>query len=68
MEIAILDDYHDVAERYADWSSLGPDARVQVFQNALPEGDDVRANALAQFDVIVAMRERRPVWCRGAQC
>ncbi|OZI40490.1 hydroxyacid dehydrogenase [Bordetella genomosp. 1] len=60
MEIAILDDYHDVAERYADWSSLGPDARVQVFQNALPEGDDVRANALAQFDVIVAMRERTP--------
>ncbi|MFJ1300000.1 D-2-hydroxyacid dehydrogenase family protein [Pseudomonadota bacterium AL_CKDN230030165-1A_HGKHYDSX7] len=59
MEIAILDDYHDVAQRYADWASLGPDARVTVFNDALPEGE-ARARALAPFDVIVAMRERTP--------
>ena len=59
MDIAILDDYHDVAQRYADWASLGPDARVTVFNDALPEGQ-ARADALAPFDVIVAMRERTP--------
>ena len=59
MEIAILDDYHDVAQRYADWASLGPDARVTVFNDALPEGE-ARAETLAPFDVIVAMRERTP--------
>ncbi|OZI55274.1 D-2-hydroxyacid dehydrogenase family protein [Bordetella genomosp. 5] len=59
MDIAILDDYHDVAQRFADWASLGPDARVTVFNDALPEGQ-ARADALAPFDVIVAMRERTP--------
>ena len=59
MDIAILDDYHDVAQRYADWASLGPDARVTMFNDALPEGQ-ARADALAPFDVIVAMRERTP--------
>lgn len=38
MHIAILDDYHGVAERYADWTTLGAQARVQVFRDALPSG------------------------------
>ena len=58
MQIAILDDYHGVAERYADWTTLGPQAGVQVFRDALPEGVAARAQALKPFDVIVAMRER----------
>lgn len=57
MQIAILDDYHGVAERYADWSTLGPQARVQVFRDPLPAGA-ARTEALRDFDVIVAMRER----------
>ncbi|CAB3870463.1 Hydroxypyruvate reductase [Achromobacter mucicolens] len=58
MKIAILDDYHDVARRYADWTSLGGDAEVQIFNNFIP--DDQVETALAPFDVIVAMRERTP--------
>jgi len=57
MQIAILDDYHGVAERYADWSKLGPQARVTAFRDPLPDGP-ARAAALQDFDVIVAMRER----------
>ncbi|CAM4116125.1 D-2-hydroxyacid dehydrogenase family protein [Bordetella tumulicola] len=58
ISIALLDDYHDVAERYADWTTLGPQVRVQTFRDYLPEAE--RAEALQPFDVIVAMRERTP--------
>ena len=37
MKIAILDDYHDVAKRYADWGSLGGDADVRIFNNFIPD-------------------------------
>ncbi|WP_019937685.1 D-2-hydroxyacid dehydrogenase family protein [Bordetella sp. FB-8] len=59
MRIAILDDYHGAAQRYADWTVLGAQAKVQVFHQYLPEGPG-RIEALAPFDVIVAMRERTP--------
>ncbi|MGU9990366.1 D-2-hydroxyacid dehydrogenase family protein [Bordetella avium] len=55
MKIAILDDYHEVALRYADWTALGAD--VVAFRDALPEGAE-RIRVLQPFDVIVAMRER----------
>lgn len=58
ISIALLDDYHGVAERYADWTTLGPQVRVQAFRDYLPESD--RVAALQSFDVIVAMRERTP--------
>ena len=58
MKIAILDDYHGVAESYADWSALGPQASVQVFREYLPQAQ--RSAALRPFDVIVIMRERTP--------
>ena len=54
MKIAILDDYHDVARRYADWTSLGGDSEVRIFNNHIPDAQ-VEAE-LADFDVIVAMR------------
>lgn len=58
MKIAILDDYHDVAKRYADWGSLDGDAEVRIFNNFIP-AEQIEAT-LAPFDVIVAMRERTP--------
>jgi phosphoglycerate dehydrogenase-like enzyme len=51
--IAILDDYQDVARRFADWDSL--DAEVVVFTE---HHDDI--DHLEPFDVIMAMRERTP--------
>ncbi|MCE9672863.1 D-2-hydroxyacid dehydrogenase family protein [Myxococcus stipitatus] len=57
MNVAVLDDYLDVARACADWSRLPAGAMLQVFREPLV-GEDVRARALAGFDVIVAMRER----------
>ena len=53
--VAILDDYQDVARRYADWDRL--DAEVSVFTEHL-DGPDAVVAALAPFDVVVANRER----------
>lgn len=56
MNIAILDDYHGVALREADWSVLGPDVRVQSFNQAMT--GQALIEALKPFNVVVAMRER----------
>jgi phosphoglycerate dehydrogenase-like enzyme len=55
--VAVLDDYQDVAGRLADWKSLP--AEVVVFRDHLSDESRVAAR-LADFDVIVAMRERTP--------
>jgi phosphoglycerate dehydrogenase-like enzyme len=55
--VAILDDYQDVALSVADWKSLGPEVAVQAFHERLV-GEDVLVKPLADFEVIVAMRER----------
>jgi phosphoglycerate dehydrogenase-like enzyme len=55
--VAILDDYQDVAGRLADWKSLP--AEVVLFRDHLSDEPKVAAR-LADFDVVVAMRERTP--------
>ena len=55
--VAILDDYQDVARRLADWKSLP--AEVVVFRDHLSDESKV-VDRLADFDVVVAMRERTP--------
>jgi phosphoglycerate dehydrogenase-like enzyme len=55
--VAILDDYQDVAGRLADWKSLPTE--VVVFRDHLSDESKVAAR-LADFDVVVAMRERTP--------
>lgn len=55
--VAILDDYQGVALGLADWRSLGPDVTVHSFHEPL-WGEDTLAQRLADFEVIVAMRER----------
>ena len=59
MNVAVLDDYQAVALRMADWSALGDNVRVQVFQDHLA-GERALVDRLGPFDVIVAMRERTP--------
>jgi phosphoglycerate dehydrogenase-like enzyme len=56
--VAILDDYQGCALRMADWASL-PDTEVVVFRDHLAEAAAVAAR-LADFDVVMAMRERTP--------
>src|SRR5882672_3998692 len=57
--VAILDDYQGVARRMADWPSLPAGTDVVVFADHL-SGTDAVAKRLADFDAVVAMRERTP--------
>jgi lactate dehydrogenase-like 2-hydroxyacid dehydrogenase len=56
---AILDDYQDAARTVADWSVLDGEVKVQTFHRHLG-GREAAAKALAEFEIIVAMRERTP--------
>jgi phosphoglycerate dehydrogenase-like enzyme len=55
--VAILDDYQNVALAVADWRSLGREVTVEAFHERLA-GEDALVKRLADFEVIVAMRER----------
>jgi D-3-phosphoglycerate dehydrogenase len=57
LRCAILDDYFNLALKVADWSRLKDRVDVSVFEQ--PFGSQqAAANALAEFDIICAMRER----------
>jgi len=56
---AILDDYQNVALKFADWSAIANDVEVKVF-NA-PLGDDSTViKTLQGFAIVNMMRERTP--------
>jgi phosphoglycerate dehydrogenase-like enzyme len=57
--IAILDDYQNVALGCADWNTIPGEPEIEVFRKHIP-GEEAVAEALAGFDVVVAMRERTP--------
>src|ERR1700760_1313784 len=57
MKIAILDDWQDVARVSADWSRLQARAELVFFADAFGSEDEA-AFALADFDIILTMRER----------
>ena len=59
MRIAILDDYFDGALHLADWNRLKGRADIQVFTEPLG-GEENAARRLADFEIIVGMRERTP--------
>ncbi len=56
VRIAVLDDYQRRAHEFADWSWLGPEAQVSYFHEPI-ERSELPAT-LAQFEVLVLMRER----------
>lgn len=60
MNVALLDDYQNVAMKMADWNSLAPRATVTAFPDHL-DGVDALAERLHPFDVVVLMRERTRV-------
>ena len=55
LRCAVLDDFQDAALSLADWSRVD----VTVFREHLVSEDDI-ATALADFEVVVIMRERTP--------
>jgi len=61
MKVAVLDDYMNIAGELADWKSLPGDIQTDFFYEKLPEGNDARAEALADYDVLVVTRERTPL-------
>src|SRR5213596_1033452 len=59
-QIAVIDDYQNVAQNYGDWAALRPVAQVTVFNDHLSE-EDALAKRLQPFDVLCVMRERTPL-------
>ncbi len=59
MRIAVLDDWQGVAESLTDWSAVAAQAEIVFFREAFSD-EAAAAGALADFDAVVAMRERTP--------
>lgn len=57
--IAILDDYQNTARDCADWDSIPGSPEIVAFREHMP-GEAAVAEAIADFDIVVAMRERTP--------
>jgi phosphoglycerate dehydrogenase-like enzyme len=57
VKIAILDDYQNVGRSLADWASLAPRAQAVFFHDHVADINQLAAR-LADFDVVVLMRER----------
>src|ERR1700745_379613 len=60
MNVAILDDYQQVALRLADWSGVRPHAEITVFNDHVADPSAV-VERLRPFDVVCVMRERTPL-------
>ena len=60
MKVAVLDDWQGVARRFADWPRLQARADVVFFEEAFVNQDDAAAK-LADFEIILSMRERTPL-------
>ncbi len=56
---AILDDYQGVARAMADWSAVEARADLRVFRERFADEDALVA-AVADCEIVVAMRERTP--------
>jgi D-3-phosphoglycerate dehydrogenase len=57
LRAAILDDYQNVAMKFADWSAIQKDVDVKVFNQPFASQDEA-IEALQGFAVVVGMRER----------
>jgi phosphoglycerate dehydrogenase-like enzyme len=59
-KVAVLDDWQGVARKSADWAPLEARAEVVFFGEAFAD-EDAAAAALAEFDIVLSMRERTPL-------
>ena len=59
-KVAVLDDWQGVAKTSADWSPLQARSEVVFFARAFDNEDDA-ARQLAEFDIVLSMRERTPL-------
>ncbi|MFI2778713.1 D-2-hydroxyacid dehydrogenase family protein [Streptomyces sp. ALB3] len=59
LRCAVLDDYQSVAATAADWSPVADDVDVVSFAGHCATEDELAAR-LAEFDIVVTLRERVP--------
>ena len=59
-QVAVLDDFQEVAASMADWQSLPDGTDVTFFHDHL-EDEDALVDRLEAYDVLVVMRERTPL-------
>lgn len=57
VKVAILDDYQNVAFKFADWSSIQSRLAIDTFPDTTAD-EDVLAKRLEPYTIICAMRER----------
>lgn len=57
IQVAVLDDYQQVALKFADWSAVRQQASITVFSDHLADEAAV-VKRLLPFQVICIMRER----------
>lgn len=60
VQVAVLDDYQNVALQIADWSAVSNRADITVFNDHVSDPDELVAR-LSPFDVVLVMRERTPL-------
>lgn len=60
LQVAILDDYQNVALSYGDWSTVQEHAQVIVFNDHITDQAAI-INRLMPFEVVCVMRERTPL-------
>jgi phosphoglycerate dehydrogenase-like enzyme len=60
IQVAVLDDWQEIARSSADWSALTSCAEVVFFEQPFQSEDDAAAQ-LAGFDIVLSMRERTPL-------
>jgi phosphoglycerate dehydrogenase-like enzyme len=60
VKIAVLDDYQQVAFKFADWSAIKAKAEVKVFTDHTADEKTV-VERLEPFNVVCVMRERTPL-------
>ena len=60
INVAILDDYQNVANKYVDWNSLNKEVNVKVFNDYIGKEKNI-IERLRAFDVLCLMRERTPL-------
>jgi phosphoglycerate dehydrogenase-like enzyme len=63
VRIAILDDYQQVAFKFADWSKILGCATVSVFEDHLDDENQL-IDRLSAFHIICLMRERTALTCQ----
>lgn len=57
LRCAVLDDFQDAARQSADWAPVEDRVEVVIFREHIADEDEL-ARLLAEFDIIVTLRER----------